>query len=245
MSIPDKDLKMLWANSGNQCAFPGCNVELAKKEKSGEKVIVGENAHIKGKKAGSPRYDVNMSDKERDSYENLILLCPTHHKTIDDASGTYTVEKLTEMKVKHEEKVKQIRKEAEIYVTFVELESITQFLASAETEIEETITVIPPKDKIKKNQLSHSIEEYIKIGMLKSKLVKEYIDRNFDVDFGERLKKGFADKYLELKQSGKSGDEIFLELFEFASNGSSDFKKQAAALAVLTYFFETCEVFEE
>ena len=101
-------VSIVWANSGNQCAFPGCNVELAKKEKSGEKVIVGENAHIKGKKAGSPRYDVNMSDKERDSYENLILLCPTHHKTIDDASGTYTVEKLTEMKVKHEEKVKQI-----------------------------------------------------------------------------------------------------------------------------------------
>jgi hypothetical protein len=32
---------------------------------------------------------------------------------------------------------------------------------------------------------------------------------------------------------------------EFASNGQTEFVKQAAGLAVLTYLFETCEIFEK
>ena len=244
-NISKQDIKILWGRSGNLCVFPVCNVELAKEGSTGSNMIIGVMAHIKGENPTSARYDSSMSDKERDSYKNRILLCPTHHTEIDKDPDLYTVEKLLGIKTNHETWVKESLRKEEISITFVELESITQFLVSLETQIEETISVIPPKDKINKNQLSASVEEYIKIGMLKSKLVSQYITQQPDVNFGERLKKGFVDKYLELKNTGMSGEEIFLELFEFASNGSSDFKKRAAALAVLTYFFETCEVFEE
>ncbi|HAY96656.1 HNH endonuclease, partial [Shewanella sp.] len=44
-------------------------------------------AHIKGNKLGSNRYDPEQTDVERDSYENLILLCPTHHTLIDKAEN--------------------------------------------------------------------------------------------------------------------------------------------------------------
>lgn len=244
-TISKKDVKILWGKSGNRCAFPVCNVELAKEGSTGKNMIIGEMAHIKGENPTSARYDSNMSDKEVDGYENRILLCPTHHTLIDNDPDLYTVEKLKEIKTDHEKWVNESLKKEEINVTFVELESITQFLVSAETQIEEATPVIPLKDKIKKNQLSPSIEEYLKIGLLKSKLVAQYIEKQPDVDFGERLKKGFVDKYLELKASSMSGDELFLGLFEFASNNSSELKKQAAALAVLTYFFEACEVFEK
>lgn len=46
-----------------------------------------------------------MDDTERAAYENLILLCPTHHTLID--GGNYTVEGLKEMKRTHEAKVLQ------------------------------------------------------------------------------------------------------------------------------------------
>ena len=52
------------------------------------------------------------------------------------------------------------------------------------------------------------------------------------------------EQYLELKTENLSGDEIFFGMLNFASNNSSDFSKQAAALTVLTYYFEICEVFE-
>lgn len=244
-TISKKDVKILWGKSGNRCAFLGCNVELAKEGSTGKNMIIGVMAHIKGENPTSARYDSNMGDKEVDGYENRILLCPTHHTEIDQDQNLYTIEKLLEIKVNHETWVKESLQKEEINVTFVELESITQYLLSATTEVGEGLSVVPYREKIDKNQLSASTEEYIKIGMLRSKLVTQYITQHPDVMFGERLKKGFVNKYLELKNTGITGDELFLVLFDFASNGFSDFKKQAAALAVLIYFFETCEVFEE
>lgn len=243
--IPDKDKKFLWGRSGNRCAFPECRVELAKEGSSGNKVIIGEMAHIKGENPTSARYDPNMCEKDRNGYENRILLCPTHHTLIDNDDQTYIAEKLFEMKREHEKMVRESLKKEEIKITFAELEVITKFLVSANTQREDEITLIPPKEKIQKNQLSADIEENIKIGMLKSKLVAQYIEKQPDVDFGERLKKGFVDKYLKLKKAGVGSDELFWDLFEFASNGSPDFKTRAAGLAILTYFFETCEVFEK
>lgn len=244
-SMPRKDRKLLWAKSGNYCAFPNCEQKLAQKGKQGKNIIIGEEAHIKGEKPGAARYDSKMTDKERNCYQNRILLCPTHHTLVDSDVKLYTVERLLQIKEEHEKWVRETLRREEINVTFAELQVITDFLVCSDIEREEHITVVPPRDKIDRNQLSSLIEDYIKIGMLKIKLVKKYIDKNPDVNFGERLKQGFVNKYLELKKSDKDGDELFLDLFTFASNNSTDFKRKAAGLAVLTYFFETCEVFEK
>jgi len=40
-------------------------------------------AHIHGANPGSPRYDPNMTDDERRSFTNLILLCKPHHDLVD------------------------------------------------------------------------------------------------------------------------------------------------------------------
>ena len=60
----------------------------------------------------------------------------------------------------------------------------------------------------------------------------------------ELVKMGFVEKYNELTKAGIKGDILFDSLLEFASNRSSGFREQAAGLAVLSYFFETCDVFE-
>ena len=54
-----------------------------------------------------------------------------------------------------------------------------------------------------------------------------------------------AQKYQELKMQGLDNDEIFDELWDFASGKKSDFSYKAAGLGILTYFFEKCEVFEK
>lgn len=244
-TISQKDIKTLWGRSGNICAFPGCNAKLSKEGSTGNNIVIGVMAHIRGENPTSARYDSIMSDKERDCYENRILLCPTHHTEIDQDLALYTVEKLLDIKTKHETWVEESLKKEELNITFAELEIITKFLVASEVQEEGEITVVPYKEKINKNQLSASTEQYLKIGMLKSKLVAQYIQQQPDINFGERLKKGFVDRYLGLKSSGVEGDELFLDLFDFASNNSSSFKEKAAALAVLTYFFETCEVFEK
>lgn len=88
-------IKRLFARSGNRCAFPKCRVALVQ-----GKTVVGRICHIKGR--NGPRYDASQTPAERHGYDNLVLLCPTHHAIVDDDSEAYTVERLTKMKADHE-----------------------------------------------------------------------------------------------------------------------------------------------
>ena len=82
--------------SGGRCAIPECRRELViDKTLADKESIVGEMAHIKGEKQKSSRYDTNMTDKERNSYDNLILVCRIHHKMIDDQAKADT--RITQM----------------------------------------------------------------------------------------------------------------------------------------------------
>ena len=100
MSISSKTRKQLWALSGNRCAI--CKKLLFQKNEKGESCNVGEECHIISEKPNGPRHYSNYGDY--DSYENLILLCNEHHKTIDDFSNisTYPPHKLYRIKSEHE-----------------------------------------------------------------------------------------------------------------------------------------------
>ena len=108
MSILDKDRKHLWAKSGNRCAI--CKQELFLPNKSNEDFNVGEECHIVSSQVNGPRHIDNYQDY--DSYENLILLCRNHHKEIDDKSNIsiYPIEKLHQIKDKHEKWVSESAK---------------------------------------------------------------------------------------------------------------------------------------
>jgi hypothetical protein len=95
----EKTIKRLFATYGNQCAFPKCSTPLVD-TRSG--TVLGEICHIKGRKPGAARYDSTQTDEERHDFENLIMLCGTHHKFIDDDEVAYTVERLQELKRAHE-----------------------------------------------------------------------------------------------------------------------------------------------
>lgn len=97
--ISVKTVKRLFAQSGNMCAFPGCNSAII--DQGG--VVLGEICHIAARSVGGPRFDAAMSRKDRDAFENLILLCGDHHKTIDSKPETYTSDLLKQMKAVHEE----------------------------------------------------------------------------------------------------------------------------------------------
>jgi hypothetical protein len=101
-----KTIKRLFALSGNRCAFPECPIELVH-----EGTTVGEICHIKAQKPDEPRYDPQQSDQERHSFENLILLCGTHHTVIDGDEEVYTVQRVTDMKRTHEASVTKMSDE--------------------------------------------------------------------------------------------------------------------------------------
>lgn len=91
-------VKRLFAVSGNICAFLKCTMPLI----DGSGSVIGQICHIKGKNAGSARYDIAQTNEQRNAFENLIVMCLVHHKVIDDDEESYPVEKLQKLKIAHE-----------------------------------------------------------------------------------------------------------------------------------------------
>jgi hypothetical protein len=101
MAISSKTRKILWARSGNRCAI--CRQELVNQtiNHDGE-AIIGEECHIVAREINGPRGDSPLPIDERDKPANLILLCRNHHKEVDDQPESFTVEFLKEIKLEHE-----------------------------------------------------------------------------------------------------------------------------------------------
>ena len=117
MGITSKTRKILWARSGNRCAI--CRKELITSEKSNVKAtVVGEECQIISKKDDGPRGD-SKAKIEHDEFDNLILLCLEHHKVIDENEDEHTVEKLREIKRKHEAWVEKKLKEEKKHSPFI------------------------------------------------------------------------------------------------------------------------------
>ena len=99
MAITEKDIKQLWGMAGGYCSNPDCRSRVAATSNTGESYLTGEMAHIIARQTRGPRgVDVGGPD----TYENLVLLCPTCHTSVDKAPGTFTVEILLGWKAEHE-----------------------------------------------------------------------------------------------------------------------------------------------
>jgi hypothetical protein len=92
-------VKTLFAHSRNTCFFTRCEENLTRAEWA---QVNAEIAHIKGEKPTSARYDPDQADTDRQGYDNLMLLCPKHHKLIDRLEPLdYDVPRLVEMRELH------------------------------------------------------------------------------------------------------------------------------------------------
>jgi hypothetical protein len=96
MPISHKTIKLLWASAAGRCSYPGCQENLVPLLKKSASTVVGEMAHVIGRTASAARNDAKVGGD--DSYENLILLCPTHHTLIDKADKDFPVDLLKQWK---------------------------------------------------------------------------------------------------------------------------------------------------
>lgn len=93
-------VKTLFALSCNFCAYPGCDLRLTDPSWGAVRADV---AHIRGEKPGAARYAPEMTDSERNAIENLVLLCPNHHREVDRLEPlNWSAERLMQVKAEHE-----------------------------------------------------------------------------------------------------------------------------------------------
>lgn len=101
MAFSAKDTKLLWGRAAGICSNPECRKKLTATGADGQSFLTGEMAHQIAQSPEGPRGTESAGD---DTYDNLILLCPTCHRTIDKApEGTFPVEVLRSWKSTHEE----------------------------------------------------------------------------------------------------------------------------------------------
>ena len=104
-TIPLKIQNLLWARAAGRCEFEGCNHDLTSELLTQDTENEGQIAHIIAASQKGPRGTEDSANLQ-DKIENLMLLCPEHHKLIDGDNRTkYTVDCLREMKRKHEERI--------------------------------------------------------------------------------------------------------------------------------------------
>lgn len=107
LPIKVETIRSLFAKSGNQCAFPGCTSTLIDEDND----FISQVCHISAASKGGQRFDPLMSDEERRSFDNLIVLCYPHHVKTNDVQQ-FSTDKLTEMKRQHEERFSKTRYDA-------------------------------------------------------------------------------------------------------------------------------------
>jgi hypothetical protein len=95
----ESTLKRLFALSRNLCAFTGCTAQIVDRDSG---VLTGQICHIKARHPTGPRYDPTQTDEARRAFENLIVLCRTHHAIVDAKPMKYSAELLSDMKAMHE-----------------------------------------------------------------------------------------------------------------------------------------------
>ncbi|MDD1522942.1 hypothetical protein DAA51_09180 [Bradyrhizobium sp. WBAH10] len=132
-------------------------------------------------------------------------------------------------------------------IGYSELEVVAKALMSSEASFASDTKIISPRDKIKKNKLSTSVEFLLNLGAAKSHEVEMLLLQaaQLNASFPERLREGFVARYKQLKSEGYNGDDLFYSLYDWAGGGGADQSREAAGLCILSHLFVICDVFEK
>jgi hypothetical protein len=254
-TISVKDKNRLYALSGNKCAFPDCNEEIANPKNT---TVVSEICHIEAAEQSGVRYNPDSDDDCRNNFENLILLCPNHHTEIDnpDNASKYTVEVLRKMKQEHEAKMlkpEQLQKNPSVLNEIIKLIGNKLF----DNQENETQNVPNPQEKIHYNNVMRYkpiIEEY---KVYQGKLNKLYAEiENYGSTRKEILLKNIRNIYLQERtrydtiekiQANADNiiDKIKDKLWELVENVNLDREAIEVALLVLIVdAFMRCDILE-
>lgn len=103
----------------------------------------------------------------------------------------------------------------------------------------------PSASKLQHNALSDDTKLLLRQGRRRERLVQDFFDKWPDPGFGESIAEGFRSHYQALKGAELRPEEIFSQLQAFAGGMDGVPSHQGAVLAVLSYFFERCDIFED
>ncbi|MEJ3652049.1 HNH endonuclease signature motif containing protein [Actinomycetes bacterium KLBMP 9759] len=96
-SYPAGTVEALIALSHRTCYYPSCGVPIIVLVDRRPRMNI-DVAHIEALNEGGARYRAEMDDRQRNAFDNLILLCRPHHKHVDEDEERFPVPVLVQWK---------------------------------------------------------------------------------------------------------------------------------------------------
>lgn len=189
---------------------------------------------------------VEILGKDRNDLDNLIILCRDCHKMFDNPRTKSEYNKILEIKKQHiknsknEDKYKKIHIEESLKIV---LDSLTKG-DKEKIELDYNPKTIENKLKGRVNpiilrRLKSNVSEYFGI-------IKEYLGELDEKDSltSDLIASQVKTMYLSLKINKNNEEEIFKELVNWI-NTKNDFLYIDASEIIISYFIQSCEVFDE
>ena len=128
-------------------------------------------------------------------------------------------------------------------VKIEDISIVVNSIARMQPQIDLSAVKVPSPLKIEKNNLSSEVKGLLQLGLQKIGVVEECIESAGISNSGARLAESLRIRYQELKNTSESTDAIFEGLQQYVGFSGS-VSKQIASMAVLAFFFESCDIFE-
>lgn len=127
----------------------------------------------------------------------------------------------------------------------ITFEEISNALAALDlSSYDATAPVVEvPADKLDINRFDDNTRALVRFGSRLSPRVTAFLTSNLlDPELGSRIAFALRYEYSRLKQSGEEPNNIYRKLFEFVNKHQAS--SETASYAILSYFFERCDIFE-
>lgn len=144
MPISDVDAKILWGRAAGICSNPGCRTDLTEILLGEDNYHIGEMAHVVARSEDGPR---GVKGGGADTYDNLVLLCPTCHRRVDKAANQFPPDMLFGWKLEHEGQVRSKGKE-EVFANWREIQDRVRRLLAENQSLWENLG---PRSKVAMN----------------------------------------------------------------------------------------------
>jgi hypothetical protein len=94
------------------------------------------------------------------------------------------------------------------------------------------------------NLLPPIVKHFLALGQTASERVRKYLQDYVEPHESDRMAEGFIQRYKIVRAQGREPSQIFQQMIVFAGGATGDVEGDAAALAIVTHFFSTCQIFE-
>jgi hypothetical protein len=133
---------------------------------------------------------------------------------------------------------------AMLHLGFDDLRPLIEVLSRRQPPVSPSVHPVPA-EKLTANMFSRAVLDLIEGGFTRTSLVAEYFRKHHDPTHQDFIATWFREQYLALRGTGASPDQVFDGLRDAVGGvGPADAAHESGVLAIVAFFFETCDIFE-